>query len=159
MNGHYFQEAFGFCREAGRPITVKIDGDGEFKLYPSGKAVRLTTVPEINKAKEEKMRIVMQNQGNGRKDAVYVLDVPPSLGGEYALTAYWGRWDTFLCSKFARLRWQSKYRGDSKPDLMGKVQRICSEKMRKGYRVQEGHSILPEWPILPFGQNWKNYPD
>ena len=105
------------------------------------------------------VRIVMRNHGNGRKDAVYILDIPPNLDGEYALTAYWGRWATFLRSKFAQLRWQSKYRGESKPDLMETVQRICSEKMRGGYRVQEKRSILPEWPILPFGQNWRQYPD
>ena len=105
------------------------------------------------------VRIVMRNQGNGREDAVYILDIPPALSGKYALTAYWGRWATYQRSKFAQLRWQSKYRGDSKLDLIETVQRICSEKLRKGYRVQEECSILPEWPILPFGQNSGSYPD
>ena len=103
------------------------------------------------------VRIIMRNRGNGREDAVYILDIPPSFGGDYALTAYWGRWATFLRSKFAQLRWQSKYRGSDKLDLMEAVQRICSEKLRKGYQVQEERSILPEWPILPYGQSWREY--
>ena len=37
-----FSEAFEYCREKDRPIVVKIIGDGEFKLFPSGKATRLT---------------------------------------------------------------------------------------------------------------------
>lgn len=34
-----FQEAFDYCREAGRPITVLVDGE-KWKLYPSGRAER-----------------------------------------------------------------------------------------------------------------------
>lgn len=105
------------------------------------------------------VRIVMRNRGNGREDAVYILDIPPNLTGEYSLVAYWGKWATFLRSKFAQLRWQSKYRGPDKLDLIEAVQRICSAKMRRGYKVQEERSILPEWPILPFGQNWREYPE
>lgn len=43
-----FQSAFDYCRERGNPVIVKIDGDGKFKLYPSGKATRLTTIPETS---------------------------------------------------------------------------------------------------------------
>jgi len=106
------------------------------------------------------MRIVLRNTTT-RKDAVYILDAVgyTAQGGhpQFALTAYWGRWPTFLQSKFAKLRWQSKYHGASRINLQMKVQEIITAKLCKGYQVQENHSVLPEWPICLYGQNWRWY--
>ena len=107
------------------------------------------------------VRIVMRNRGNGRKDAVYVVSAAGFTGpdaSEYWVMGYWGPWDRFMQYEGTEgLRRQEKYHGACKGTLMETVQRICSEKLRKGYRVQEECSILPEWPILPYGQNWREY--
>jgi len=107
------------------------------------------------------MRIVLRNT-TFRKDAVYILDAVGfhSEGSgeyEYWLFAYWGRWAAFLSGGTSVLRKQEKYNGLVKVDLMAITQRIVAEKMNKGYRVQEEMSLLPEWLILPYGQNWREY--
>ena len=101
------------------------------------------------------MRIVLRNTST-RLDAVYVLD-GTGFGSVYWLTGYWGRWPGFLRDGVFGLRKQEKYCGPAKADLIRKVQEIVSEKLAKGYRVQEDVSRLPQWPIMPYGQDWREH--
>lgn len=109
------------------------------------------------------MRIVLRNRGRGRVDAVYVLDAvgfgngTSTSASEYWLTAHWGKWEKFQPADLDGLQKQEKYHGDCKGTLMAKVQKFVSAKMRNGYQVQEEFSRLPEWPILPHGQNWREW--
>ena len=57
-----WSEAFDFCREANKPIVVFIEGNGEFKLYPSGKAVRRTTA-----APDRARRDILREQAKTRQ--------------------------------------------------------------------------------------------
>lgn len=106
------------------------------------------------------MRIVLRNEGRGRRDAPYVLDAVGfgnrvNQESEYWLTAYWGRWEKFRPDDLDGLQRQEKYRGRSKGTLMDTVQKLVAEEMGEGYQVIEEVSRLPEWPILPHGQNWR----
>lgn len=108
------------------------------------------------------MRIVLRNKNRGRVDAVYMLDAvrfgsDQTGESEYWLTAYWGKWGTFDPSDLAGLQSQEKYHGSCRGSLEIKVQKLVSDKMRKDYQVQETFSRLPEWPILPHGQNWREW--
>ena len=108
------------------------------------------------------MRIVLRNRGRGRVNAVYVLDAvafrSKSDETEYWLTAYWGKWEKFDSSDgVGGLQSQEKYHGPCRADLVDKVQKLVSGKMGKGYQVQEELSHLPDWPILPHGQNWREW--
>lgn len=103
------------------------------------------------------MRIVLRNQGRGRKDAVYVLDAVGfgnAAEAIYWVYAYWGKWEKFRSDDLDGLREQQKYQGDCRGSLMTCVRKLVAEKMGKGYQVQEEFSRLPAWPILPHGQDW-----
>ncbi len=39
-----FSDAFDYCREAGRPVVVLVEGK-RWKLYPSGRAVKMPITP------------------------------------------------------------------------------------------------------------------
>lgn len=37
---HFYDmtDAFDYCREVNKPVAVIVDGDGQYKLFPSGRA-------------------------------------------------------------------------------------------------------------------------
>ncbi len=104
------------------------------------------------------IRIVLRNT---KTDRLYILEVNAhreEQGYWYSVTAFWGAWSTYQRSGFAELRHWNRYSGRDRAAVTHTVRDIMQDKLtRFGYRVVEERSILPKWPILHYGQNWRVY--
>ena len=105
------------------------------------------------------MVIVLRNNTT-RQDAVYILigtafrDNATGTMDCY-LMAYWGRWATFERTGTTDLHKQEKHHGSCLATLKDKTRQVVTAKLSNGYKVQEHLSNLPQWPIVLFGQSWR----
>ena len=86
------------------------------------------------------MRVVLRNNGNGRKDAAYVVTTEPGADGRPRVVAYYGKWASYTAHGLAGLTSQIKTVSGTSLWLTSFIS-ILGSKLDRGYAPVDGEML------------------